>query len=111
MWTVRCATWIIPRALVSPVWSRGVSPITGKWRLETIQVNGPVKIAGIQVHPGDLVVADNTGVCFVPREQAAAVLERARQIDAGEAKRYKDIDAGVAVPELAQKTYVYKFES
>lgn len=94
-----------------PLWSRGVSPITGKWRLESVQLNGPVKIAGIQVHPGDLVVADSTGVCFVPREQAAAVLERARQIDAGEAKRYKDIDAGVPVPELAKKTYVYKFES
>jgi regulator of RNase E activity RraA len=94
-----------------PIWSRGVSPITGKWRLETVAINGPVKIAGIQVHPGDLVVADSTGVCFVPRAQAAAVLARAQQIDAGEARRYQDIDAGVPVPELAKKTYVYKFDS
>ena len=58
-----------------------------------------------------MVVADETGVCFVPREKAAAVVARAQEIVAGEAKRYQDIEAGVSVPELAQKTHVYKFES
>lgn len=99
------------RSIGYPIWCRSVSPITGKWRLQTIQINGTVNIAGIQVHPGDLVVADGTGVCFVPREHVNSVLKRAQEIDAGEALRYKDIEAGVSVPELARKTHVYKFKT
>ena len=49
------------------IWSKSVSPITGKWRVETVAVNKPVTICGIAVNPGDLVLADETGVCFIPR--------------------------------------------
>jgi regulator of RNase E activity RraA len=97
------------RDLQFPVWSRGPSSITGKWRLETVAVNGTVTILGVQVLPGDLVVADEGAVCFVPRDAVEAVLKRAHEIAAGEAKRYADIRAGVPVPELAQRTHVYKF--
>ena len=97
------------RELEFPVWSRGPSSITGKWRLETVAVNGTVTILGVQVRPGDLVVADEGAVCFVPRDAVEAVLKRAHEIAAGEAKRYADIRAGVPVPELAQRTHVYKF--
>jgi 4-hydroxy-4-methyl-2-oxoglutarate aldolase len=37
------------------------------------------------------------------------VLQRAREISDGEARRYADINAGMPVPELAQRTHVYKF--
>lgn len=97
------------RDLQFPVWSRGASSVTGKWRLETVAVNGVVTICGVQVRPGDLVVADEGAVCFIPREAVTAVLKRAREIAEGEAKRYADIRAGVPVPELAQRTHVYKF--
>ncbi|ROZ78850.1 RraA family protein [Ramlibacter sp. WS9] len=97
------------RNLKFPVWSRGASSITGKWRLETVAVNGTVTILGVQVRPGDLVVADEGAVCFVPRDAVEAVLKRAHEIAAGEAVRYADIRSGVPVPELAQRTHVYKF--
>ena len=97
------------RSLGFPIWSRGVSSITGKWRLETVAVNGVVRVYGKQVRPGDLVVADEGAVCFIPREYVDAVLKRAHEISDGEAIRYADINAGVPVPELAQRTKVYKF--
>jgi regulator of RNase E activity RraA len=97
------------RSMGFPVWTRGVSSITGKWRLETIAVNAVVRVCGVQVRPGDLVVADEGAVCFVPRESVDAVLKRAREIAEGEARRYADIEAGVPVPELARRTHVYKF--
>ena len=99
------------RSIGFPVWSRSISPITGKWRLQTVAINATVRIAGIQVNPGDLVIADDVGICFVPRDKAEAVLKRAKEIAEGEARRYADIAAGVPVPELARKTHVYKFES
>jgi regulator of RNase E activity RraA len=93
------------RGMGWPVWCRGFTPITGKYRMQTVEVNGKVQICGVQVSPGDLVCADEAGVAVVPREQAAAVLEAARKIDAGDTKRKKDIDAGAAVSDLMAKKY------
>ena len=88
------------RAIGLPVWSKSVSPITGKWRVETVAVNKPVSICGIAVNPGDLVLADETGVCFIPRERAAEVLQRARRNAAAEKLREEKIAAGVPIAEL-----------
>lgn len=85
------------------IWSRSISPITGKWRVKTIAVNKPVTICGIAVNPGDLVLADETGVCFIPRERAADVLARARKIAASEVVREAKIASGVPVAELLPK--------
>jgi regulator of RNase E activity RraA len=93
------------RSMGWPVWCKGFTPITGKWRMQTVEVNGAVQIAGIQVRPGDLVCADEAGVAFVPREQAAAVLEIARKIDDADTRRKTDIDGGTSVAALVQKKY------
>lgn len=88
-----------------PVWCRGFTPVTGKWRMQTVEVNGTVQIAGIAVKPGDLVCADEAGVAFVPRDQAGAVLEAARKIDEGDTRRKADIERGVSVADLVQRKY------
>jgi regulator of RNase E activity RraA len=93
-----------------PRWASSVSPITGKWRIQTVEINGPIHICGVPVQPGDIVIADDDGVCFVSREHVEVVLRRATEIRAGETRRYDEIRAGVSVPDLAQRTYVYKFE-
>lgn len=86
------------------IWSRSVSPITGKWRIETVAVNQPVSICGIAVSPGDLVLADEVGVCFIPRERAADVLEHAQRIAANERTRQSKIASGAPVSELLPKS-------
>ena len=93
------------RGLGFPVWARGVTQITGKWRLETVEVNGRVRIGNVSVDAGDLVLADDAGVVFVPRAHAAAILAEARKIDAGDTKRKQDIDAGVEIGALVTKKY------
>ena len=85
------------------MWSRDVAPLTGKWRIQTVQINFPVEIAGVQVTPGDIVIADETGICFVPQEIAADVLKRAQEIIAAEGRRQEDIAAGISVPDLANR--------
>jgi regulator of RNase E activity RraA len=89
------------RSIGYPVWSSGVSPVTGKWRIETVAVNKPVSIGGVPVHPGDLVVADECGVCFVPHARALDVLEKARQIEQSEKWRLEKLAAGIALAEFA----------
>jgi 4-hydroxy-4-methyl-2-oxoglutarate aldolase len=93
------------RSMGWPVWCRGYTPVTGKWRMQTVEVNSVVEICGIQVRPGDLVCADEAGVCFVPAGEAAAVLEVARRIDAGDTRRKQDIEAGIPVAELMNRKY------
>jgi 4-hydroxy-4-methyl-2-oxoglutarate aldolase len=88
------------RGIGYPIWSRSVSPITGKWRIETVAVNKPVSICGIVVNPGDLVLADEVGVCFIPYEWMAEVLARATQIAANERLRQDEIARGVALVNL-----------
>ncbi|MFI6376114.1 RraA family protein [Streptomyces sp. NPDC050546] len=83
-----------------PVWATEVTPVTGKWRIETVEINGDVQICGVRVSPGDIVVADETGVCFVPLARAAEVLERALVKAAFEERKCAAIDAGTAVADL-----------
>lgn len=66
------------------MWSRDHTPVTGKWRSITTEVNGTIRLSDIQVASGDLIVADETGICCIPRYLIQAVLERAEQIASSE---------------------------
>jgi 4-hydroxy-4-methyl-2-oxoglutarate aldolase len=88
------------RSVGYPVWATEISPVTGKWRIETVEINGDVEIGGIRVSPGDIVLADDTGVCFVPRTRAEEVLVLAEKKAAAEARKCKLIDEGLAVADL-----------
>jgi len=90
------------RRIGYPIWSAGVSPITGKWRIETMAVNEPVHIAGIEVKPGDLVLADECGVCFVPLARAAEVLAVAQRLAASEARRLQALAEGIPLAEFVK---------
>lgn len=89
------------RSIDFPVWSTSVSPVTGKWRVATTEVGGAVRIQGILVNAGDLVIADDTGICFVPADMAADVLMRCREIVEKETTTHQSIASGMPVDEIA----------
>jgi len=93
------------RSLDFPIWSRDISPVTGKWRVVTEEVNGKVAIAGITVEPGDLVVADETGVCFVPQKLIGEVLDRCEATHSKEEKWIDGLDKGMSIPDLVKKIF------
>jgi 4-hydroxy-4-methyl-2-oxoglutarate aldolase len=93
------------RAVGYPLWSSEISPVTGKWRLETIEINGSIQIGEVRVEPGDLVVADDSGVCFIPRDAIMRVLELAEKKAKAEDIRCNAIDGGIAVPDISRATY------
>lgn len=66
------------------VWARYGTPKSGKGRMEAVTINGPILCGGVQVLPGDLVVADSTGMCFVPIEVVDQVVSRVCEVSADE---------------------------
>jgi 4-hydroxy-4-methyl-2-oxoglutarate aldolase len=72
------------RALGLPIWSRSLTPRTGKWRLEAVAINEPVMCGGVQVRPGDLMVGDESGICFIPVEVAERAVARVLEVEAAE---------------------------
>jgi len=72
-----------------PVFSRSASPGTTLGRFKTLGSNIPVVCGGIEVHPGDIIVADIDGVVVVPKALAAEVLKMSQEIDKRELEQAK----------------------
>jgi 4-hydroxy-4-methyl-2-oxoglutarate aldolase len=81
------------REMRSPVWATKIGPSSPQ-KVGHGTVNAPVVCAGVQVLPGDLIVADGDGVLVLPRADAPAIVARALERTRREAGQRGEIDAG-----------------
>jgi 4-hydroxy-4-methyl-2-oxoglutarate aldolase len=93
------------RALGFPVFATAATPRTARGRAVEQSFNEPVTIRGIAVRPGDLVLADGTGVVFIPAAQSEAVIATAEEIAAREAEMTRAVLAGQPVSQVMGQTY------
>jgi len=68
--------------------------------MEPIEINVPIQCAGVIVHPGDLVLADEIGVVVIPQENGAEILEKARAQGEKEEKTRTRIREGKTVEQI-----------
>ena len=85
-----------------PVWCRGRSPITTKPRGLSGDVNVPINCGGIPVQPGDLVIADESGVVVLDPGQAEAFCNRARLMQHDELAILERLHAGETLAQITR---------
>ena len=88
-----------------PVYARAAVPVTARGRIIEESFNEPIQMAGVPVKPGDLVIADGSGVVFVPAERAGEVVVAAEEIAAKEAEMARAVLAGASVVDVMGGNY------
>lgn len=83
-----------------PVFGRQPTPKTGQGRVRVASTDAPVTVDGVRVEPGDVVVADATGVVVVPADHEAAVAETAAEGLAAESDLSEKVAEGRDVSDI-----------
>jgi 4-hydroxy-4-methyl-2-oxoglutarate aldolase len=90
------------RELEFPVFGRASVQVTARGRVMQESFNEEIECAGVQVHPGDLVIADMSGVVFIPRAKENEVLAQAEGLAAAETRMAEAIKTGRSVVEVME---------
>jgi len=86
-----------------PVYARAVIPMTARNRVMQESFNQEIQFAGVQVHPGDLIIADGSGVVVIPRDKEEEAVKEAEAVATTEARMADGIRQGMSVLEVLEK--------
>lgn len=87
-----------------PVYARGIVPFTARGRNVQGDFNCIVQIAGIQVRPGDLIMADVNGIAVIPHERAEEVLTVSLELFEREEEMARMLLSGIPFAEVDHKS-------
>lgn len=98
-------------ALGFPVYARGATARTARGRIHEESFNGPVALGDVTVRPGDLILADASGVVAVPAGRADDVLAAAERITAKERLMTEAVRRGETVSRVMGVDYERMLEA
>ena len=93
------------REISYPVFARAAVSATARGRVVEEGWNVPVDIGAVEVHPGDFVIADGSGVVFVKKSRIEEVLLAAEEIAARERAMAEAVEAGKPVSRVMGGDY------
>jgi regulator of RNase E activity RraA len=82
------------------VFGRRATPKSGQGRVRVASTDEAVTLGGVRVEPGDIVVADATGIIIVPAEQEAVVAETAARLLNEEESLGEMVAAGAEIDDI-----------
>jgi regulator of RNase E activity RraA len=88
-----------------PVFSRYTTPHTARGRVWEQAFGGPVLVGDSVVNPGDYVIADGSGVVFIPAARIEEILKTAEMIAEKERLMTRDVLAGKPVSVVMGTNY------
>jgi regulator of RNase E activity RraA len=86
-----------------PVFARHMTPLTGRTRLAVTAINEPVSCGGVRIRPGDVIVADGSGVVCIPAGHAAKVAELAHAYAKDDELAAAELGKGLTLREAMAK--------
>ena len=89
-----------------PVYSISHRPLDYRGRMKVTEVQTTVVIEGVEIHPGELLMADNDGVVVIPREIEDQVLNAARTRVMTESTVLSELQAGSTLREVWDRHHV-----
>jgi regulator of RNase E activity RraA len=90
-------------AFAFPVFARQLTPTSGRMRLKVEAINVPVTLGGVEVAPGDIMVADGSGIVCLPGARAAEIVALAEVFARDDASALGDLKAGLTFSEAMAK--------
>jgi regulator of RNase E activity RraA len=90
------------REMEFPVFARGAVPVTARGRIMQESFNEEIQCGGVAVKYGDYVIADGSGVVFIPAEKAEEAILKAEAIVQKEKKMAEAVSAGRSVLEVME---------
>lgn len=86
-----------------PVFTRHMTPLTGRTRIRITGINEVIQCGGVRVRPGDVIVADGSGVVCVPAEHAEKVAELAHRYASDDRQAEAELAKGLSFREAMAK--------
>jgi regulator of RNase E activity RraA len=86
-----------------PIWYRYRTSSGALSHTKIVGYQVPIFVGDVIIRPGDIILADIDGALVVPRKLAAAVLQRAEQIERNEGEIKEWVDAGLSAEEIHQR--------
>lgn len=106
-----CRDVPVIRELRYPIFTKSTYMVTGKDRVYVDKINEPVSISGVQVLPGDLILADDTGAVVIPQSRAEEILAVAREIEEKEDAIRQRVLEGSSLKEARKELGYHSLQS
>ncbi|MEM1525061.1 MAG: RraA family protein [Nitrososphaerales archaeon] len=91
------------KKLKFPVFTKHVTPRSGKTRVKIQSINEPIQINGVRIKKGDIIIGDDTGVISINSEKVQEVLNLSKELEEKERVFSELIGKGLSFRRIAEE--------